>query len=439
MSNFNSSSNTVSALKTTVDSFPKISRDEISRALIKLGIKSHDDEFEIGPDMDSDTIGAISTAIAGYIQFLSKKNLYRDAIVVDCPANESSEDYLDSIYAVIKSFQDIDRTQKRLEWLSFYGEISYGAYNLHNLAKTLIDHLLVEKDLSSQFYFVFDPQDVFFVENLSDKDMATIASKEKPRIPLYCGNTKHDGIYLARVYRVSMHECKHIYFDYEIESNGVLSHSCFAPKDFVQEDQNIQAGLKAFGFVKDAPKDGDKYTEEEIRKIFDDVKKALGKVNNRVYVLATPKTRYRSELRYIPDLEHSEALSNTPMKHGICVNEFQSDNERDEIARKLSDFMLYAKNNAKELYFDTAQETSLTPSYMEKVKDTFFSLTDIDKAKESLAYMAKHRPGCYTLFDIVNICGCYRCASPKGDFWGRTSNCKFRHNFTAEYEHAKHS
>lgn len=457
MSNFKTIDKAAPAVKAIFNLYTKIGRDEISRTLTRIGIKSHDDDFHIGPDMDSDTIGAISTAIAAYTQFLTEKELYRDAIVVDCPdeadnqiefdcddtdssiESERVKPYLDSIYAVIESLQDIDRTKKRMEWLCFYGEIPYGAYNLHSLASTLVEHLLVAKELSSQFKFTFEPQEEFFTKNLSDEEMATIAEKEKPRIPFYSQQVKHDGIYLARVYRVSMYKSKYLYFGYEIESNGTLSNFSFVPKDIVQEDANIQTGLKALGFVKNPPKDGEKYTEDEIRKIFDDVKSALDKTNSRVYILATPDSRFPSNLRYIPDLEHCEALFNTPKQHGICINEFQSESERDDIARKLSDFMIFAKNNALGLTYRKAKNEFQSAPCVTQIRENFFSLSSFEKAKESLAFMAKHRPGCYTLFDIANICGCYRCTSPNGGFWGCVSDCKFDQDFTTEYELAKHS
>lgn len=458
--------NTISAKEPA--SFTKIDRDDIRNALIKLGIKSHDDVFEIGPNMDYDTTKAISTAIAAYVQFLAQKNFYRDAITVDY--QDDTEAYLEAIYAVIESFQDIDKTYARMKYVSLSGEIPYGAYDLHSLTQVIIDYLVRHKDLSSFCNFLFGPQESFFTENLTDNDKAQISVKPKVRIPLYDNLVISKGIYLAKVYRVSMIEKKYLYFGYEIEQNGVLRNSCLAPNDFVKEDENIQAGLKALGFVKTAPKNNECYTDDETRKIFDDVNEALAKVNNLVYVRAVPNSNRTRicDLQYISNLKQCEEIFSTPAPNDILVNEFQTEEERNDVATKLVNFMTYAQNKGKKLTFDYAQYASdkdghsyedrinlktymllkfsatkskktkaLLRFYKAEIKKNFFNLTNLDNAKEQLAHMAKYRPGSYTLFDIANICGCYSCTTPKGNLWGCVSECRFERDFTPEYEFAK--
>ena len=446
-----------------------LSREEIRSALINLGIKSHDDVFGIVPNMDSEKVNALGAVITGYIRFLAKDKEYMDDIVIDYPSDESeaTDEYLKRIHDAINRFQDRDYTQKILNWdLSGNGELRYGSYNLFSLTNRFIEDYLVGKEISSQFAFLSGPQEGFFDEYLNSEDKKLIASMKKDRIAFYGYHNAGKGVHLATVRWVSMSEDKNLYLGYETENNGVLSMSNLHPLDCIQEDKNIQAGLKKYGFIKDMPKNGEKYTDEEIMKIFENVNAALEHTNNQVYVLK--KSDSTGEMQFIPDLENCSELFDMPTPNGIRVNEFQSETERDEVARKLVNFMVYAQEHGENTIFAGIQYPSdqdgitfedrcslecfktygneaknankakaTVEAYKAKVAESFFSLTNIDIAKETLAHMAKYRPGSYTLFEIANICGCYRTTSDKGGLWGCVHSCRFEHDFTPEYEASK--
>lgn len=160
-------------------------REEIRNALIKLGIKSHDDVFGIVPNMDPEKVNALGTVISGYIQFLVKDKEYMDNIVTDCPNDDSitTDEYLDRIQAAINRFQDRDYTQKILNWdLSGNGELRYGSYNLFSLTNRFIEDYLVGKEISSQFAFLSGPQEGFFDEYLNSEDKKLIASMKKDQL-----------------------------------------------------------------------------------------------------------------------------------------------------------------------------------------------------------------------------------------------------------------
>ena len=448
-----------------------LTREEIRNALIKLGIKSHDDVFGIVPNMDQDKVRALGTVITSYIQFLLKDKEYMNDIVTDCPNDDSitTDEHLNRIHSAINLFQDRDYTQKILSWdLSDNGEIRYGSYNLFDLTNRFIEDFLVGKGISGQFAFLSNPLEGFFDENLTTEDKNLIAGMKKDRIAFYGYHNAGKGVHLATVRWVSMSEAKNLYFGYETENNGILSMSNLQPLDCIQEDKNIQAGLKKYGFVKDLPKDGEKYTDEEVMKIFEAVNAALERTNNQVYVLK--KSDSLGEMQFIPDLESCSEILDMPTPNGIRVNEFLSAKERDDVARKLADFMAYAQEHGESTVFAGTQYPSdqngitfedrrslecfktygnevknankakaTVEAYKAKVNECFFSLTNIDIAKEALAHMAKYRPGSYTLFEIANICGCYCCTSDKGGLWGCVHSCRFVHDFTPEYEAGKAS
>lgn len=141
----------------------KIGRDEINKALNKLGIKAHADMFEISPEMGPDSFYAVCTVLTGYMQCIIENNAYMEDVCVDCPYEDcDTDEYLDSVYSIIRSLGDDDRITKCMEW-AFFNEILPSAkYSLHRLANSLVGEILLAKDISSQFFFAKGPLEGFF-------------------------------------------------------------------------------------------------------------------------------------------------------------------------------------------------------------------------------------------------------------------------------------
>ena len=169
--------NTMLATAASVKNTIIVDRETIRNALMELGIKSHDDVFCIGNDIDIDTLNAVTSVIVGYVRYLSAIDMYSNSIMADYMDDDYFMDsYLESVYAVIGAFQNFHYVQRIVFEAIDFGEIPYGMYSVHSLTTYLIESVLVAEGISSQFAFCLYPQNRFFDENLTGNECWALAS-----------------------------------------------------------------------------------------------------------------------------------------------------------------------------------------------------------------------------------------------------------------------
>jgi len=170
--------NTMHATAASVQNTVIVDREAIRKALMKLGVKSHNDTFYIGNDIDFDTLDAVASVIVGYVGYLRPFDMYRNPTVLpdfnptdlpDC----AKDAYLIVAYVILSVFDNFYRVQKFLSELIEFGMIPYGMYTVHDLMICLIKSAQEIMELDDiPFTFCFHPQNRFFDDNLGDDHQA---------------------------------------------------------------------------------------------------------------------------------------------------------------------------------------------------------------------------------------------------------------------------